>query len=182
MDFVETLTRRNKDFAERTFASGLKMLPSEKTIIVGCVDPRVDPVDVFDLAPGEAVVIRNVAGRVDMTTLQTMAILRRIAQGAGKDIGEGWNLIVLHHTDCGINIGYRLVPDQIAEYLRVDEAALEGLAITDPYKAVAVDVAAVKANPRLPAGLVVTGVVYDVATGRVDTVVPPSRLHPDADA
>ena len=182
MDVVETLTQRNRDFVERTFTAELKMLPSLKTIIVGCVDPRVDPADVFDLEPGEAVVIRNIAGRIDMTTLQTMAILRKVAQGAGKDMGEGWNLIVLHHTDCGIDIGYRLAPDLIAEYLRVDQAALDGLAITDPHKAVAVDVAALKANPRLPAGLIVTGVVYDVVTGRTDIVVPSGRLRPGADA
>ena len=182
MDTIETLTRRNRDFAERTFSGDLKMLPSMKTIIVGCVDPRVDPADVFNLEPGEAIVIRNIAGRIDTTTLQTMAILRTVAQGAGKDIGEGWNLIVLHHTDCGINIGHRLAPNLIAEYLRVDQAALDGLAITDPYKAVAVDVAALKANPRLPAGLIVTGVVYDVVTGRTDIVVPSSRLRPETDA
>ncbi|MCJ2048726.1 carbonic anhydrase [Methylobacterium sp. J-070] len=182
MEFIETLTQRNQDFAERTFSADLKMLPSMKTIIVGCVDPRVDPADVFNLKPGEAVVIRNVAGRIDMTTLQTMAILRKVAQGAGKDIGEGWNLIKLHHTDCGISIAFRLAPDLIAEYLRVDQATLDDLAVTDPYKAVAVDVAALKANLRLPAGIVVTGVVYDVATGRTDIVVPSRRLRPEADA
>ena len=51
MDFVETLTQRNKVFAERTFASGLKIMPSMKTMIVGCVDPRVDPSDIFGLRP-----------------------------------------------------------------------------------------------------------------------------------
>ena len=179
MSFLETLTERNKNFVKSEFSSSLKMIPSMKTIIVGCVDPRVDPVDIFNLNPGEAIVIRNVGGRIDMTTLQTMTILRKVAQGAGKDIGEGWNLIVLHHTDCGINIGYRLAPDLIAEYLRVDEAALESLAITEPYKSVAVDVAALKANQQLPDGLIVTGVVYDVATGRADIVVPSSRLRPE---
>ena len=86
--------------------------------------------------------IRNVGGRVDPTTLETMAILRKVAQGGGKDIGQGWNLIVLQHTDCGINIGYQPRPDLIAKHLGVDQAALEALAITDPHKAVAVDVAA----------------------------------------
>ena len=64
----------------------------------------------------------------------------------------------------------------------MDQATLDDLAVTDPYKAVAVDVAALKANLRLPAGIVVTGVVYDVATGRTDIVVPSRRLRPEADA
>jgi carbonic anhydrase len=36
-------------------------MPSLKTMIIGCVDPRVDPFDIFGLAPGEAAVIRNLA-------------------------------------------------------------------------------------------------------------------------
>ena len=31
-----------------------------KPLIIGCVDPRVDPADIFGLKAGEAAVIRNV--------------------------------------------------------------------------------------------------------------------------
>ena len=48
---------------------------------------------------------------------------------------------------------------------------------TDPYKAVAVDVALLKAIPNLPGGFMVTGLVYDVKTGRVATVVPAAKLR-----
>lgn len=182
MNFIETITQRNEAFAASGFSPDLKILPSMKTIIVGCVDPRVDPMDILKLQPGEAVIIRNIAGRIDTTTLRTMAILRRIAQGAGKDIGEGWNVIVLQHTDCGINIGYRLVPDLLAEYLGVSEADLTQLAVTDPYKAVAIDIAALRDNRHLSGRSMVTGIVYDVASGRIDIVVPPTLLRPDVDA
>jgi carbonic anhydrase len=36
-----------------------------------------------------------------------------------------------------------------------------------------------KANPNLPGGFTVTGLVYDVTTGRIDTVVPASLLRPE---
>ncbi len=49
--------------------------------------------------------------------------------------------------------------------------------IDDPYKAVAIDVAALKANPNLPGEFTVSGLVYDVETGRIETVVPPSLLR-----
>ncbi|OTP70393.1 Carbonic anhydrase [Caballeronia sordidicola] len=52
-------------------------------------------------------------------------------------------------------------------------------AITDPYKAVAIDVTALKANPNLPGAFTVTGVVYDVKTGLVEIVVPPAMLRPE---
>jgi len=37
-----------------------------------------------------------------------------------------------------------------------------------------------KANPQLPGGYIVSGLVYDVATGKVEIVVPPSRLRREA--
>lgn len=51
---------------------------------------------------------------------------------------------------------------------------LDRLAVTDPYQAVALDVAALKANPAIPAAYTVTGLVYDIETGKVETVVPPA--------
>ena len=61
--------------------------------------------------------------------------------------------------------------------LSASAEALDALAITDPYAAVAIDVAALKANPKLPATFMVTGLVYDVATGLIETVVPPAPLR-----
>lgn len=179
MNFIETLTERNQTFAQDTFNVDLKMMPSMKTVIIGCVDPRVDPADIFDLKPGEAAVIRNVGGRINAPTLQTMAIVRSVAQAAGKDVGPGWNLIVLHHTDCGIGPCLHVAPQLLAKNLGVTVEGLDDLAITDPYAAVAIDVAALKANPQLPAEMMVTGMVYDVVTGRVETVVPTTMLRPE---
>jgi carbonic anhydrase len=75
MSVIETLTQRNEAFASSRFSADLKIMPSMKTMIIGCVDPRVDPVDIFGLAPGEAAVIRNIGGRITPATLQTMAML-----------------------------------------------------------------------------------------------------------
>lgn len=178
MDFLETLTQRNGDFARDSHVADLKMLPSTKTIIIGCVDPRVDPVDIFKLEAGEALVIRNVAGRISEDTLETLKILAAVARSAGKEIGAGWNLIVLHHTDCGIIGGYRAVPDLLAKHLDVTPEDLEHMHVTDPYAAVKADVAALKANTDLPGDVMVSGLVYTVATGLVDTVVPAVLLRP----
>ena len=172
MNVIDTLTQRNEAFANSRFSAELKIRPSLKTMIIGCVDPRVDPFDIFGLAPGEAAVIRNVGGRITPATLQTMAMLRIVAKASGGEIGPGWNLIVLHHTDCGINCLVHS-PELLSKYFGVAPEELEAMAITDPHKAVAVDVAALKANPLLPGGFLVTGLVYDVTTGRVEILVPP---------
>lgn len=180
MEFIETLAQRSAHFASNGYATDLKMLPSMRTIIIGCVDGRVDPADIFELKPGEAVVIRNVGGRINMALLETLAILQTIAKGAGKSIGDGWNLIVLHHTDCGIIPCYKHAPEILAKHLDVTPEQLDTMAVTEPYEAVRLDVAALKANESLPAGFTITGIVYDVANGKTVTVVPPSRLRDEA--
>ena len=48
-------------------------------------------------------------------------------------------------------------------------AELDGFEITDPHKSVQRDIAALRANSQLPDGVIVTGLVYDVKTGRVET-------------
>jgi len=92
MTVIETLTQRNKAFASSRFSTDLKIMQSMKTMIIGGVDPRVDPVDIFGLVPGEGAVIRNVGGRITPATLQTMAMLRIVAKASGGEIGLGWNL------------------------------------------------------------------------------------------
>ena len=37
---IETLNGRNRDFASHRHVSSLEMMPSMKSLIIGCVDPR----------------------------------------------------------------------------------------------------------------------------------------------
>lgn len=176
MEFLATLTQRNENFAATEFASGLKMLPTKQTVIIGCVDPRVDPATIFKLVDGEAAVIRNVGGRITKPALESMNLVGTLARAAGKPVGPGWNLVVLHHTDCGITGCSHLAPDLLAKHLDVAPSDFENMGIADPYKSVQYDVAALHANPNLPAGLTISGMVYDVATGKVETIVEPAPL------
>jgi carbonic anhydrase len=177
MDFLDTLTDRNAAFARNDFAADLTMMPSTGTIVVGCVDPRVDPALVLGLAQGEAAVIRNVGGRVDEHLIDTLGVLRVVAQAAGRPGGVR-NLVLLHHSDCGIIGCYHQAPDLLARHLGVGRDALDTMHVTDPRKAVAHDIAALRANEQLADGTIVTGLVYDVATGLIETVVPPGPLRP----
>ena len=156
-------------------------MPSLKAIVVGCADPRVDPAHVLGLDLGEAAIIRNIGGRITPATLQTMAMLGLIPQVEGVPVGGGFHLIVLHHTDCGIT---RLVgfPDLLAQHFGVARDDLAAKAVTDPYSAVKVDVATLRANPNLRGDFLVSGLVYDVATGRVEVVVAPTPLRAGATA
>ena len=181
MNVVDSLTRRNQEFARTHFSPELKIVPSLRTIIIGCVDPRVDPAEIFALEQGEAAIIRNVGGRVFPSTIETMDMLTEVSRASGGALAAGWNVVVLHHTDCGIK---RLgnAQELLAGHFGVAAGELTALAVTDPIASVTVDIAALQADLRLSGDVVVSGLVYDVATGKTTTVISPAPLRPKKNA
>jgi carbonic anhydrase len=177
MNVVDTLLQRNQQFVNAEYSKGLKIVPSLKTMIIGCVDTRVDPSDVLGIKAGEAVVIRNVGGRIEPATIHTISILDAVTTASGGRMGPGWNLIVLHHTDCGIKPCYAHAPNLLAQFFDVPVTDLSKFSINDPYASVAVDVAALKSNSKIPGDFLVTGLVYDVDTGEIHTVVPTDNVR-----
>jgi carbonic anhydrase len=139
---------------------------------------RVDPAHVLGIKPGEAVVMRNIGGRITPGLLEQLGLLARIGEVAGEIPGGGgeFHLIVLQHTDCGIT---RLTrdPDMLTDYFQIQENELKTKVVTDPRAAVAVDVAALRSIPALPAAWLVSGLIFDVATGFVEIVVPPAPIR-----
>jgi carbonic anhydrase len=181
MATLDTLKQRNSDFAANRFPPGLTLVPRLKTFIIGCVDPRVDPAQILGLDLGDAAMIRNVGGRVTPAAVEELVMLRKVTQAGGGDMGAGWDLIVLHHTQCGITrLGAE--PELMAAYFGITPKELPAKAVNDPRLAVAVDVATLKAAPSLAAGFLVSGMVYDVQTGHAEVVVAPSLLREEAHA
>ena len=181
MNNFNSMLQRNKQFAAQQSAAGALMpwlpraLPNVKAIIIGCADMRVDPADVLGIKTGEAVVMRNIGGRITPGLLEQLGLLGRIGEVAGENPGGGdeFYIIVLQHTDCGIT---RLAgdPAKLAHYFQISEGELKTKAVTDPRAAVIADVALLRAVPALPGKWLISGLVYDVATGLVEIVVPPA--------
>ena len=184
MNHLDVFLERNKAFAAEQSAAGTLMpslpaaVPFIKAIVIGCADMRVDPADVLGLEAGEALVLRNIGGRVTPVLLEELRLLGRIGQVDKAIPGGGgeFHLIVLQHTDCGIT---RLVKDGplLSHYFEIEEGNLEEKSVADPYRAVTLDVATLRAMPSLPAGWLLTGLVYDVATGLLQVVVPPAPIR-----
>jgi carbonic anhydrase len=65
----------------------------------------------------------------------------------------------------------------LTRYFQIQEGQLKAKAVSDPRAAVAVDVAALRAIPALPGAWLVSGLVYDVATGLIEIVVPPAPIR-----
>jgi len=156
---LDNLLERNQEFAAQQAAASTLMpwlpsaLPNVKAIIIGCADMRVDPVHLFGIRPGEAVVFRNIGGRITPGLLQQFGLLGRIGEVAGEIPGGGgeFHLIVLHHTDCGIT---RLANESamLSQYFQVPESELKKKAVLDPRAAVVIDIAFLRTIPA-PTGI-----------------------------
>jgi carbonic anhydrase len=171
-DPLRKLVQDNAGFSKHRFASGLKIIPSLRIFVIGCVDPRVDPAHILGLELGEAAMIRNIGGRITSAVLDELALLRKLTQAAGGDFDQGWNFVVLQHTDCGI-VRMQGEHQRLANFFGVNEGSLDAKSVADPYVAVQVDVTALRSAADLPNGIRCAGMVYDVGTGLVETVVSP---------
>jgi carbonic anhydrase len=124
MNNLDLMLKRNKESATPV-PSLPQSLQTLKAVIIGCADMRVDPAHVLGIKPGEAVVMRNIGGRVTPGLLEEFGLLGRIGEVAGTIPGGGgeFHLIVLHHTDCGST---RLVgdPGMLAHYFQIPERKL----------------------------------------------------------
>jgi len=81
MSYFESILEHNKDLAAQQSAAGTLMpslpgvLPGVKAIIIGCADMRVDPAHILGIKPGEAVVLRNIGGRITPGLLEELGLL-----------------------------------------------------------------------------------------------------------
>jgi carbonic anhydrase len=176
MTRMEPLLERNEQFA-RDYRPVPLGLPETRTLILGCLDHRVDPALILGLRLGDAPVIRNAGGRVTPAVVEDVAYLAFLAEqlfgGAGADAPESlFEVAIVHHTQCGT--GFLADPAflrRAAEATGLPEAGLRAGAVDDPYATVVTDVERLLASPLLSPKVSVSGHVYEVATGRVSTVV-----------
>jgi carbonic anhydrase len=165
---TDELVRRNATFAAGGTFAGLPFPTPHTLRVLGCVDSRVDPAHVLGLDLGDALVMRNIGGRFTPAVQRAWGLLARLGQGGGPQTVPP-RLAILHHTDCGIK-HLAAFPEQLAEFFEIPVAELDGKAVGDPHAAVRIDVAI--ARRTLPSGFVISGLVYDTESGRIDVVVP----------
>lgn len=176
MTVLTTLTQRNRTFAATHPGERPAAEPNLKVVILCCADHRADPAHVFGRKPNEAVVIRNPGGRVTPDFLRNLGVLATIAQV--DRLSSGFELILMQHTDYGrSHLSPETHAEVLAPFLGVRPAELGAKNLSDPRDAVRSDIALLRQNPFVPATLIVGGLVYDVDTGRVETIVHPAALR-----
>jgi carbonic anhydrase len=65
----------------------------------------------------------------------------------------------------------------LAQYFQIPESDVAAKIVLDPRSAIAMDVASLRAITALPASWMISGINYDVKTGRAEIVVPPAPLR-----
>ena len=165
---------RNGAFAAAGGHRGAVVFPNLRLFVITCLDPRVDPAHFLGLELGDAVIVRNVGGRVTPEVINDVAFINQIAENLLPD-GPLFEVAVIHHTQCGAGA---LADDSFrrryAQRIGADEVTLRERAILDPAATVAHDVARLRTAPAISARVSVSGYVYDVVTGLVETVAPTS--------
>ncbi len=177
---LTTLLDRNRSFAEQFAAGDLKILPRMSTIILTCLDARVDPAHLFGLGLGDALVIRNAGGRITPAVIRDLGILGVLAAVVSQPGTSPMQpeLVVIHHTDCGMaRLAKPAIQGQVAKRLGLSVDEVSAMAISDPTTSVHDDVERLRHTPGTPDQLVVSGFVYDVSNGTINQVVPPAPLR-----
>jgi carbonic anhydrase len=175
MTGIESALERNRAFAAAGGHEGAVVFPDLRLFVVTCLDPRVDPAHFLDLGLGDALVVRNVGGRVTPEVINDVAFIAQIAESAVPD-GPLFEVSVIHHTQCGAaalsDEGFRRT---YANRTGADESTLAERAILDPVATVRGDVERLRSAPAVSPRIPLSGHVYDVVTGLVETIVPSGR-------
>ena len=178
MTDLTALLDRNRSFAEQFEAGDLTIRPRMSTILLTCVDARVDPAHLFGLGLGDAVVLRNTGGRITPAVMADLAILGVLAANMPEPGTMRPELVVIQHTDCGMSrLASPVIQEQVAKRLGLSIDEVAAMAISDSTKSVQDDIQRLRDTPGTPDQLVVSGFVYDLSNGTINQVAPPAPLR-----
>ena len=172
---IESAIERNRAFAAAGGQQGAVVFPNLRLFVITCLDPRVDPAHFLGLGLSDAMVIRNLGGRVAPEVINDVAFIAQLAENALPD-GPLFEAAVIHHTQCGTGaLAENSFRHRYAERIGVEESTLREHAVLDPTATVTRDVELLRSARAISPRVTVSGHVYDVVTGLVETVIPVSR-------
>jgi carbonic anhydrase len=169
---VETALQRNRAFAAAGGHRDAVVFPNLGLFVITCLDPRVDPAHFLGLGLSDAMVVRNVGGRVTPEVINDVAFIAQLAENVLPD-GPLFEVAVIHHTQCGTGA---LADDSFrrryAQRIGAQESTLREHAVLDPAATVTHDVERLGSTPVISPRVIFSGHVYDVVTGLVETIIP----------
>src|SRR3954454_5206156 len=129
---LESALQRNRAFAAAGGHQGAIVFPKLRLFVVTCLDPRVDPAHFLGLGLSDAIVVRNVGGRVTPEVIGDVAFISQIAETVLPD-GPLFEVAVIHHSQCGAGaLADDTFRHRYAERTGADDSALRDRAIVNP--------------------------------------------------
>ncbi|WP_170378643.1 carbonic anhydrase [Ruegeria atlantica] len=168
------LIERNRAFADDFTQHDMPALPKLGTMVLTCIDARVDPAHVLGLELGDAVVFRNNGGRVTTAFIDEVAALALLVAKMTEMPEAKFDIVLMQHTKCGAEFFSN--PDlasTLKDKIGVDVSAN---AITDQKSDLKGDIDRLKAATKLSGTLSVSAVLYDVETGLIEEIAPSRTL------
>ncbi|MER6510390.1 carbonic anhydrase [Nonomuraea sp. NPDC001636] len=162
MTAFDDLYAANAKYAKDFGDSGLTGRAARGLAVVTCMDSRIDPLGLLGLQPGDAKILRNAGARVTDDVLRTL-VLAVYLLGVER-------VLVMPHTDCGMTKVTDADVHELTSARGVDTRSLEFHTVPDQGEALRHDLTRIRTTPFLPAGMPVTGAIYDVRTGLLTPV------------
>jgi carbonic anhydrase len=174
-DNIESALERNRAFAAAGGHEGAVVFPNLRLFVITCLDPRVDPAHFLGLGLSDAMVVRNVGGRVTPEVINDVAFIGQLAENFLPD-GPLFEVAVIHHNQCGAGaLADDTFRHRYAQRIGAEESTLRQHAVLDPAATVTHDVERLNYAPAISPRVTVSGHVYDVLTGLVRTVIAADR-------
>jgi carbonic anhydrase len=174
-----TYIERNEEFAATGAKDGvpeIPFIPSRQLYLITCIDPRVEPAAIVGSELGEAIVARNVGGRVTLAVVKDLAWILHLHENLTPD-ADWFEIAVIHHTDCGSGL---FANDELrAGYVARggwDDMTASAMAVLEPAMTVTEDVQKLRTAPELQPTIKnvrIGGYTYDIRTGKIMMVVEP---------
>jgi carbonic anhydrase len=143
-------------------ARGLDAAPTLHTVVLTCMDTRIDAYALFGVEVGEVHMLRNAGGVVTDDVVRSVVISQR-------KLGTR-EVLVVQHTACGLTT---FTDEEFAAELAADVGAAppwRPQAFADPVSSARAGVARLRSDPFLLPETVVRGFVLDIEDFTLDEV------------
>jgi carbonic anhydrase len=144
-------------------AQGLAVPPALRTVVLTCMDARIDVFAMFGLRLGEVHVLRNAGGVVTEDVIRSLTISQRKL--------DTRDVLIVQHSGCGLAT---FTDDAFSEELAHEvgmRPPWRTHAFRDPALSVRRDIAQLRRDPFLRPGTQVRGFVLDIGTFALQEVV-----------
>jgi carbonic anhydrase len=159
---TQEVVRNNDGYAQSFDKGDLPLPPAKRVAVLACMDARLDVHKILGLQEGDAHVIRNAGGVVTDDAIRSLVISQRLL---GTE-----EILLIHHTDCGM---LTFTDDDVKGQIQQDVGlrphfSLE--AFSDLEEDVRQSLRRIEASPFIPRKDELHGFVYDVKSGRLQSV------------